>query len=102
MGEVFSVEAVLEPAPPRLILRGEFDSDSIDEFDRALDEVLATNPTSLVLDLTDLRFLGSIGLSGFLRARSLVDAAVVEGTQPSVRRTFEVAGLDRFFTFVDA
>jgi len=101
MSVAFSVEAVVEGAPPRLILRGEFDADSIDEFDRALDEVLVAAPTSLVLDLTDLRFLGSIGLSGFLRARSLVDSAVVHGTRPSVRRTFEVAGLDRFFTFVD-
>ena len=101
MSEAFSVEAVVDPAAPRLILRGEFDSDSIDAFDRALDEVLEAKPTALVLDLTELRFLGSIGLSGFLRARSLVESAVVRGTRPSVRRTFEVAGLDRFFTFTD-
>lgn len=101
MAEPFVVEA-LEGDVPGLRLLGELDLDRSDELDAALDHLLAQAPQSLVLDLNGLRFLGSVGLSSFLRVRSVVEEVTLRGCRPSIRRVIEMSGLDRFFEFEDA
>lgn len=100
MAEPFVVEA-LAGDPPGLRLHGELDLDRSDEFDAALDQLLAQAPQSLVLDLHELRFLGSVGLSSLLRVRSVVGEVTLRGCRPSIRRIIEMSGLDRFFEFDD-
>lgn len=80
---------------------GELDVDTVERFDDALESVLAAEPEVLVLDFTGLRYLGSIALSSVLRARSLVDEVRIRHDGSRVRRTFELADLERFFVFED-
>ena len=93
-----AVETYLEPVA-RLVLRGDFDSHDIDRFELALERVLDTAPTDLVVDLTGLTFLSSRGLSGLVHARSRVQRLVLRAARPSVRRTIETTGLAEFFEF---
>ena len=101
MGTPFEVEVVTDGPSPQLRLRGELDIDVVERFDAAVLAVTDGDPTSLEIDLTNLSFLSSNGLSSLLHARSLVTEMVIRGCRPAVRRTFEMTGLDRFFTFTD-
>jgi anti-sigma B factor antagonist len=75
-----------------------------------LRELLATvfsqkQPQRLVLDLKELIYLDSTGLSVFVTAQKRAAAAGVElslvDPNPSVRRLFEITALDRIFTILD-
>lgn len=101
VGTSFEIEAVEGEPAPCLRLRGELDIDVVERFDAAVRSVTEQEPAALVLDLTELRFLSSNGLSSFLHARSLVGEVVLRGCRSSVRQTFEMTGLDTFFTFTD-
>jgi anti-anti-sigma factor len=99
MGLLFEAVPVVGPPPPALVLRGEFDAEGEPAFERALDEVLAHDPPSLVVDIRELLFLGSTGLRGLVRARNAVGEVTVRGAGPWMRRVFEAASLDSLFRF---
>lgn len=81
--------AVLEVA-------GEVDLLTANQFRTALREALTDPPYVLVVDLRELTFLGSIGLSHLLEANAAAGPDVLR-LVPSraARRTIEVAGMDR-------
>jgi anti-sigma B factor antagonist len=61
---------VTEPAPQVIVaqVHGELDMSSAPELDRVMGSVLiGTVPRRLVLNLTELRFLGSHGLAALIR-----------------------------------
>jgi anti-anti-sigma factor len=97
----FEVEEVEGAPAPVLRLRGELDIDVVERFDDAVRAVTGSEVDSLLLDCTELRFLSSNGLSSILHARSRVGQVVLRGCRHSVRQTFEMTGLDSFFTFTD-
>jgi anti-anti-sigma factor len=101
VGTTFEIEEIEGEPAPGLRLRGELDIDVVERFDAAVRSFTQRQPGSLLLDVTDLRFLSSNGLSSFLHARSLVGQVVLRGCRSSVRQTFEMTGLDTFFTFTD-
>ena len=77
----------------------------------ALRELLAgafedDGPRRIVLDLSDLIYLDSTGLSIFVSAHKRASASGVEfclaNPNPSVARLFKITALDHFFTIVDA
>ena len=88
-------------------LSGELDLSSAP----ALRELLAgafedDGPRRIVLDLSDLIYLDSTGLSIFVSAHKRATASGIElclaNPNPSVARLFKITALDHFFTILDA
>jgi anti-sigma B factor antagonist len=88
-------------------LSGELDLSSAP----ALRELLAgafadDRPRRTVLDLSDLIYLDSTGLSIFVSAHKRAAASGAEfclaNPNPSVRQLFKITALDRFFTILDS
>ena len=99
MEHAFEAVPVLDP--PTLRLRGEFDVAGEPAFEDALAVVTAANPQSLVVDVTELQFIGSTGLRGLVKAKRAVGDVVVTGADQWMRKLFEVASLDCVFRFDD-
>ncbi|CAM4055743.1 STAS domain-containing protein [Kibdelosporangium persicum] len=83
-------------------LHGEIDLATEDEFADAARAGLAENSPVVILDLTKVTFLGSVGLRVLVLAhREAADAGlvlqVVEGS-PIVHRILEVSGLDQLLS----
>ncbi|WP_181782854.1 STAS domain-containing protein [Pseudonocardia pini] len=84
---------------------GEIDALTIDRVDAALSTV--TPGGLLVVDLTEVRFLGSVGLAALVAARNRAgrqgaDTRVVVGDNRVVLRPLELSGLqDEFALFAD-
>ena len=82
----------------RVVVRpvGKLDAVSSQEFDRALDGVLAQAPRggTLVIDLVDLEYVSSAGLRSLFRARKAMRAkdgfSLLVHAQPQVRKVFEI------------
>jgi len=82
----------------RVVVRpiGKLDAVSCQEFDRALDGVLAQVPRggTLVIDLVDLEYVSSAGLRSLFRARKAMRTnggfSLLVHAQPQVRKVFEI------------
>jgi anti-anti-sigma factor len=80
---------------------GEMDLGSVEIFDRAVAEVLADEVARhLVVDLTHVAFLSSVGLRSLMTARDRVlpDGAfrVVAPPGAAARRVLQISGLDGY------
>jgi anti-anti-sigma factor len=80
-------------------VRGEVTFSNVRDFDRELDQAFAAGARNLVVDLTDVTFIDSSGLSSLLtasaRARKLggrVALVLAQGEPPSI---FRFRGVDR-------
>jgi anti-sigma B factor antagonist len=81
-------------------LAGELDLYNAEEVRRALLEACAGEPSVLVVDLEDVRFIDSTALGVLIEARSrLADRNGFRLAAPGLetRRALEVSGLDRHF-----
>ena len=83
----------------RLVLaaEGEVDIASADELRAALAAAVHSGAVEIWLDLTDVEFMDSTGITAVVDARSQLDGrrfAVICPPGP-VRRVFEIAGIDR-------
>jgi len=82
----------------RIVVRpiGKLDAVTCQEFDRALDRVLAQMPPggTLVIDLVDLEYVSSAGLRSLFRARKAMRTqggqSLLVHAQPQVRKVFEI------------
>ena len=82
----------------RVVVRpiGKLDAVSCQEFDRALDGVLAQAPRggTLVIDLAELEYVSSAGLRSLFRARKAMRTnggfSLLVHAQPQVRKVFEI------------
>jgi anti-sigma B factor antagonist len=93
-------------AAPVLSLRGDLDMAGVAEFELMLSHTEASCPEVILIDLRRVSFLDSSGLRVLLGADARAKAAsrkllLVRGPDV-VHRVFEIALLDRRFTFVDA
>jgi anti-sigma B factor antagonist len=82
---------------PGVAVRGEVDVSAVPAFTTALDAAIRESEGAFVIDLCDVEFLDSSGLSALLRARALLarddrQLAVVCPPGP-VRRLFDLAGV---------
>jgi anti-anti-sigma factor len=100
-------EARVEAADDGAVLKlaGELDVACEEAFGRAVAEALAEGRDDLEVDLRELSFIDSSGLRFLIELwkRSEKEGfalSVVQGTGV-VRRTFEIAGLDRLLPIVD-
>jgi anti-sigma B factor antagonist len=76
---------------------GDLDAHRADALDGAIDDALAEE-RSLVINLRDTTFIGSVGIAGIVRAHRRLSPSgssvrVIPG-RPIHRRIFEVTGLD--------
>jgi anti-sigma B factor antagonist len=82
-------------------VEGEIHLSTAPEFSQLLSSVIASEPAGLVLDLTDVVFIDSTGLSVLLNAlRDLTHAGgrlALASANPTVLRLFEITHLDETF-----
>ncbi|MFI6172043.1 STAS domain-containing protein [Nocardia sp. NPDC051052] len=82
-----------------LSLTGEIDMASAPQFQAAVDEALRDKPATLVVDLSQVEFFGSAGLSVLLvAAEALPSGELRVVASPPVRRPIEVTGLDKLLS----
>ncbi len=96
----------LEYDAVRVALRGELDLEHAYTFDEELRRVEALEPPCILLDLRELSFLDSTGLSRIVAARRRARKAkrrlvLVRGTA-AVQRVFQLTALDEAFEIVNA
>jgi anti-sigma B factor antagonist len=98
---VRSVEAVDGAVVVRLA--GELDLYNAEEIRTALVEAIATSPSRLVIDMSEVEFVDSTALGVLIEARARVGAEriAIAAPQLDTRRTLEVSGLDRHLRVCD-
>ncbi|WP_165978253.1 STAS domain-containing protein [Actinomadura darangshiensis] len=95
------LEVTTRPDGGRAVLRlcGELDIACSDDLRRHLNEARREHGDHLVLDMTDLEFMDSHGLSVIVAYYKSATAAggslVLAGPRPIVRRALEITGLHR-------
>jgi anti-anti-sigma factor len=97
-----AVEVDHAPGAHRAVVRvaGEIDLTSVSELTAALERVVAAGATDLRLDLAEVGFMDSTGLAALITTHTQLEGrgrVVIDDASPTVRRTFEVAGLGVFF-----
>ncbi len=74
---------------------------TLDEFATPLLEELAAGPRGVVVDLRDVRFIGSSGLRVLVQAKARAEELGVGfrvvADHPAVLRTLEISGLSDYF-----
>jgi anti-sigma B factor antagonist len=84
-----------------LHLRGELDADTAEKLRSTLAELVERPVPRIVVDLTDLKFCDSIGLSSFVTSKEVITARggwlSFAGPNPFVVRLLETVGLSRYF-----
>ena len=92
------VETLVDPSgTPTLKLIGELDIASVAPVRNAVDAIIANRPARVVIDLSELRFIDSSGLSLLLAVANQV--AEVELREPSAmtRKVIDLTGLSSIF-----
>jgi anti-sigma B factor antagonist len=74
-------------------LGGELDIAGLPDVAHELEAVLARAPQPVQLDLTDLRFLDSSGVTVLIRIANHFEPVTARGATPAVRRVIQVLGL---------
>ncbi|GAB1643620.1 hypothetical protein KRMM14A1259_40430 [Krasilnikovia sp. MM14-A1259] len=84
-----------------LRLTGELDADTAPTLRAKLAELLERPVPRIVVDLTDLKFCDSIGLSAFIISKEVIAARggwmSFAGANPFLVRLMETVGLSRYF-----
>jgi anti-anti-sigma factor len=92
----------LGPGTTSVAVAGEVTFSNVTDFDRALGQALDDGARNLVIDLTDVPFIDSSGLSALLTASAetrdrggVVALVIAEGQPPSI---FRFRGVDRLLS----
>jgi anti-sigma B factor antagonist len=84
-----------------LCLRGELDSVTAGKLHKTLAELLERPVPRIVVDLTDLKFCDSVGLSAFITSKQVITARdgwlSFAGANPFLSQLMETVGLSRYF-----
>lgn len=83
-----------------VIVHGSLDLPEVGPLRAILNEICAGDCPAVVVDLTDVTFIGSSGLGILIQAKRDLDelgrSLVVRGAAPPIRKTFEITQLDHF------
>lgn len=86
-----------------VIVRGALDLIEAADLREVLSRVCEADCPHVVLDLTDVTFVGSSALGVIIQARDDLDqrsrTLVIRGTSPAIRKAFEITHLDRVIDF---
>jgi anti-anti-sigma factor len=84
-----------------LHLRGELDADTAVKLHACLADLLERPVPRIVVDLTDLKFCDSVGLSAFVTSKQVITARggwlSFAGANPFLTQLMETIGLSRYF-----
>jgi anti-sigma B factor antagonist len=89
----------------RVVLTGELDLHAAEEFERELKRIETEGAATVVVDLSGLELIDSIGMRALLQARARARANKIElvltpGPE-HVQRVLEIAGIARVLPFAD-
>jgi anti-anti-sigma factor len=102
-GLALTIEQIRENAV-KIVLRGELDLEHAYSFDEELKRVEALGPECICLDLRELTFLDSTGLSRLVAARRRAMKAgrrlVLVRGPAAVQRVFQLTAVDEAFEIV--
>jgi anti-sigma B factor antagonist len=102
----FQVDWAPVSGAPGVAVRGEVDINTVAQLSEALDHAVRDSSGALIVDLSDVVFLGSTGLTALVRARAQLgreDRALVVVCPPGpVRRLFELVGIVDLFELFDS
>jgi anti-anti-sigma factor len=88
-----------------VIVHGSLDLPEVGPLRAILTEICAGDAPGVVVDLTDVTFIGSSGLGILIQAKQDLDqlsrALVVRGAAPQIRQAFEITHLDQVLEFED-
>ena len=93
---------VEDGAAPLVRLAGELDIAGLPDVAPELDALLARDRGPVTVDLTDLRFLDSSGVTVLIRIANHFRPVTVRGATPTVRRVVQVLGLAGRFGLEEA
>jgi anti-anti-sigma factor len=101
----FRVDMGLENGAPVLSVRGELDLASSPALEDQLERAVAEAPSMVIIDLRELEFMDSTGLSVLIRAHQRAQEAghrlaIVNGSR-QVRRLLSLTGVADRLTIVD-
>jgi anti-sigma B factor antagonist len=104
--QAFGVEESELGGAPGVAVRGEVDVSAVPALVEVLDAAIRDSAGAFVIDLCDVEFLDSSGLSALVRARALLGreerALAVVCPPGPVRRLFEVASVTDLFHLYDS
>jgi len=84
-----------------LHLRGELDADTASTLHAMLADLLERPVPRIVVDVSQLKFCDSIGLSAFITSKEVLNARggwlSFAGANPFLARLFDTVGLSRYF-----
>jgi anti-sigma B factor antagonist len=84
-----------------LHLKGELDADAAGALRATLADLLERPVPRIVVDLTDLKFCDSVGLSTFITSKQVITARggwlSFAGANPFLQRLLETVGLSKYF-----
>ena len=95
------INVVAEQTPKGLVAKiiGEANVHQVDELDRQLRVLTALGPKVVVLDLSSMSYISSMGIGSLLRFRNEIAQAggtvVVASLQKQVAESFKLANIDR-------
>jgi anti-sigma B factor antagonist len=91
------------PGTTLLAVSGDLDHHTAPDLSRALDDTPFTRGARVVLDLSELTYCDSTGITEFLsayhRAQATRSALVLAGVSADLMRVFGIIGLDQIFAF---
>ena len=77
-----------------IYLKGSLDTETVSAFDQELDAVLESPLKVLVIDLSELDYLSSVGIRSMFRAQKSMKArageALIVNPQPAVQKVFDI------------
>lgn len=86
-----------------LVVHGSVDLPEAGELRALLTEACNGDAPGVVVDLTDVHFIGSSGLGVLVQAHQQLESAGrslhIRGASPSIRKAFEITQLDRVLMF---
>ena len=106
-GDKLSIETERRDGIPIVRARGEIDLYTVSEFDRALKSEIQEGPPALIVDLSDLSYIDSAGLTALLAAYNSLSVreaqiyVVAPPGNPGVARVLEVTRFDALVKVCD-
>jgi anti-sigma B factor antagonist len=97
-GLLATCETLVDPSgTPTLKLIGELDIASVAPIGSAIDAIVADRPARVAVDLSELRFIDSSGLSLFLSMADQVAEVELRNPSAIVRKVLSLTGLSSVF-----
>ena len=101
-GRNLRIEVANTTSPTTVVLTGEIDLSTARRVREALIAISNSGETNVVVDMTNVTFMDSTGLSALVgplkRFRSMNGEIVLRSPTKGVRKVLEISGLTRVFT----